>query len=169
MERNFALGAVASTLAVTDVLGLKHISLLSEYVDAVTVQHRTLCAQLETLTNQQLPVAITEAERLTSLLDSLEAVFEQIDQLSVAMDEVNAKTKVLNDFCKATLEPKDVKEKAASLLKSMGFRKKFVGDNSSAAVWARIPPNIILDESSPEEFTQRVHGVFCSVRNNKKH
>lgn len=140
------------------------LTVANQYVASVCAQHALLTKQLEQLVTSSLADNEEVADSLVETAQRLEALFEQIDDVGAALNEVAEKVSCVSQQVKAIEQPSSVRERGASILKAFGFKGKSVAETAAASLWARVPPHVLLDGSAPAEFSERVHGVFKDLQ-----
>ena len=140
---------------------------LDGYARQVEEQHRVLRQQIADLAECTLTESVESVDRMCEAVPKLEETFRRIDHLQATLDDIQAKVFIVNRAVKAIEKPADIKERAASLLKSFGWKSKKVDETATANLWNRIPQHAMLDGSSAQEFEERIRGVFASFHSQR--
>lgn len=157
--------AGAASMALVDDLSVEGaFQLLKTYFDFVHQQQRHLCEILKEETSRAFVECTQSAEGLALVSARLEKIFSQIDSLQQSMDLVHEALILLNQQEKEILESGDVKTKAVSFLKTFGIKSKAMNDVTSADVWSRIPPHLLLNKQNPTEFACRLTEIFARLK-----
>lgn len=136
---------------------------LEAYSAAVKEQHSRLVAQIQQLVEHDFTKAQQSTSELARVASKLQALFTEIDTLAQVLDNVHEKTTILHECVKTIESPGSA---TAGFFRKLGAA---VTNSNDTGVWSRVPPNILLDGSTPKEFAQRVRGVLSDLDHPQRH
>jgi hypothetical protein len=160
-------GSAAARALCDDIGGLVAISeTLAQYAAAVHGQHMELSRQMREVVDTSLSDCAESVEMLQAMCEKMEAAFQRIDDLQLAMDAINDKTVLVNATLKQVEKSADVKERAASMFKSFvgGFKRGGSSGGSSGErdeLWSRVPTYAMIDNVSAKDFGEKLKVLFA--------
>jgi hypothetical protein len=133
------------------------VATLCRHTADLQSRNEQLLTEVAELSLNAVPMCEEAVTHVPPMAHRLEQLFRRIDDLAIVFDDVHRKLKDLDDVLDS-LEGNEVKEKALSVLKSLGLRKK-----PAPTFWNRIPSRIVIDGSAPKEFGMRMRAVLSDL------